>query len=118
MTNTELQIIRRSLFLSVKEIVEHIKMHTGRSLSVRAWQLWEAGERKVPSDIYCEMVVLAAILGRMKQDMYDKKFEKKYVYYRSFEEYLKKNKGGKVIDWRMKQACVAEMVVTGIAKSG
>ena len=115
MTNIELQIVRRSLFLSVQEAVEHIKkIDKTRSLSVRAWQLWEKGDRTIPSDVHCEMVVLAGILECMKAGFY----EKEYKYYRTFEEFKVHNQELDVVNWRMEQAAAAELVITGIVEMG
>lgn len=114
MTNTELQIVRRSLFLSVQEAVDHIKTLDSKSLSVRAWQLWEKGDRPVPIDVHCEMVVLAGILEQMKQGLHDKE----YVYYRTFEEFTAHNANGNVVDWRMEQAAAAELALVDIVDNG
>ncbi len=114
MTNIELQIVRRSLFLSVKEAVEHIKTTSDRSLSVRAWQLWEAGERTVPTDVHCEMVILAGILEQMKQGLEGKE----YKYYLSFPEYCEHTDNPNVVTWRMEQAAAAELMIIDIVDNG
>jgi len=117
MTNIELQIVRRSLFLSVQEAVEHIKTVNNTPLSVRAWQMWEKGDRPVPSDVHCEMVILAGILEQMRQAI-DENGECNYVYYRTFEEYSEHHEKPLVINWRMEQTCAAELALIDIVDNG
>lgn len=112
MQNIVLQAVRRSLFLSVKEVVEHVKTVDDRSMSVRAWQKWESGENPVPADVHCELVVLAGILEQMKFN------EINYTYCRTIHEYTEKTGDDNVVTWRMHQAVAAEIMLEELVQHG
>ncbi len=108
MNNVELQAIRRSLFLDVKEAVEHVKSVTGHDMSVRAWQMWESGQRTVPDDVIREMSIMAKALSKMKSS------DRVCVYYRTLIEFTNAHPGSKVITWRMEQAVASDKITKAI----
>ena len=105
MKNTELQAIRKALFLDVREAVDHIKTIEGREMSVRAWQLWEKGDRPVPSDVHCEMEILSQIMLQMQNDGDD------YIYYRTMADYKAATGDDNTVTWRMMQAVSASQMI-------
>lgn len=112
MNNLELQAVRRSLFLDVREAVEHVKTIDSRKMSVRAWQKWETGENPVPYDVHLEMMTLAGILEQMKGDDID------YVYYRTLAEFQAAKPDGNTVEWRMAQAVAAELICQNVVDQG
>ncbi len=105
MKNTELQAIRKALFLDVREAVDHIKTIEEREMSVRAWQLWEKGDRPVPSDVHCEMQTLSQIMLEMQHDGND------YIYYRTMDDYKTATGDDNTVTWRMMQAVSASQMI-------
>lgn len=112
MNNIQLQAIRRSLFLDVKEAVEHVKTVEDRKMSVRAWQKWESGENPVPVDVHCEMLVLAGILEEMRNDGAE------YIYYRSLHEYEVATNDSNVVTWRIQQAAASCLILEDFVDNG
>lgn len=53
MTNTELKLLRKYLFLDVVDAANYIA-----DVSARTWQRYESGEIKIPKDVIDKMIEL------------------------------------------------------------
>lgn len=107
----ELMALRKLFFLEIHEICAYF------SCSKRLWRKWESGELGVPAHIQREMEHLLQEREVCSQDLF-MKFENDWDdfmfrsldYYHSFENYRKHCLTNCIVQWRIYQSILANMI--------
>lgn len=110
----ELMALRKIFFLEIHEICGRF------SCSRRLWRKWESGELEVPIDIERKMECLLKYREELRKHLliqfehYEEKlmfeFEFSLNYYHSFDNYRKHHHKHSIIEWRIYQSIVANML--------
>ncbi len=112
LTPVELQAVRMSLHLSVKEASEWIANHT----TPRTWQKYEQGTATIPGNIDEEMYVLSQIAEEQFARLHTKAFATyedgrviKLRFYRNRADWIKDHGSENPVRWRMHQSVIARV---------
>ncbi len=112
LTPAEVQAVRMSLHLSVKEASEWIANHK----TPRTWQKYEQGSAPIPDDIDEELYACSQVAEKLFDKIHDQAFEASEAgkilqlkFYRDREDWVAQHGENFPINWRIHQSVVARV---------
>lgn len=111
MINSDLQVLRKMLFLDVAEAASAIG-----DVTVRTWQRWEDGTRKVPADVINDVNDFIAIMhNKLAEHIEGQTSPHYYANILEWELATGKSSRQAVVFWRMSQAIYAQALAMKMA---